>query len=229
MQDSQINANKRGKRSARSAESKTAAKRSESSKAAKARPAKGKHAGSSHGTAFELSRPVFLIGFMGAGKSSVARKLARTCGVASVDLDTYLERKCGRSISSIFEEGGEALFRRIETEILEELAYGEYPMLISCGGGIITTPRNREVLKDAGYVVYLEVNAAEASSRISDKSTRPLFNDLEGAQRRLQERRPLYEECAHGIISTKEKKVHEVAYEVKRMLEEEGVLCRLAR
>ena len=64
----------------------------------------------------ELARPVFFVGFMGAGKTSVARRLARTCGVASVDMDTYLERREGKRVKEIFAQAGEDGFRAIETE-----------------------------------------------------------------------------------------------------------------
>ncbi len=66
----------------------------------------------------ELTRPVFFVGFMGAGKTSVARRLARTCRVASVDMDTYIERREGKKVKEIFAEGGEEGFRAIETGVL---------------------------------------------------------------------------------------------------------------
>ena len=77
----------------------------------------------------ELARPVFFVGFMGAGKTSVARRLARTCGVASVDMDTYLERREGKRVKEIFAQAGEDGFRAIETDVLRELA-GKEPLLV---------------------------------------------------------------------------------------------------
>ncbi len=90
----------------------------------------------------ELTRPVFFVGFMGAGKTSVARRLARTCGVASVDMDTYIERREGKKVKEIFAEGGEEGFRAIETDVLRELGAKPDPLLISCGGGVVVTPAN---------------------------------------------------------------------------------------
>ena len=81
----------------------------------------------------ELAKPVFFVGFMGAGKTSVARKLARTCGIASVDMDTYLERREGKRVRELFAEAGEEAFRAIETDVLRELA-GKDPLLVSCCG-----------------------------------------------------------------------------------------------
>jgi len=173
---------------------------------------------------YELTRPVFFIGFMGAGKTSVARKLARMCGVASVDMDTYLERREGKKIKDIFAEVGEEGFRAIETDVLAELM-GKEPLLVSCGGGVITRAENREMLAEGGFVVFLYVDADEAASRISDKSTRPLFQDLEAARRRNAERLPLYRAASDAMVDTSGKGVSAIAHEVKRLLKKEGVLC----
>ena len=149
----------------------------------------------------ELARPVFFVGFMGAGKTSVARRLARTCCVASVDMDTY-----------------------IETDVLRELA-GKEPLLVSCGGGVVKRDENRAILRDAGFVVYLKVTADEAKSRISDTSTRPLFQDLDVARKTSEERLPLYAEVADLTIDTAGKNVATIAREVQSALEKEGILC----
>ena len=141
----------------------------------------------------ELTRPVFFVGFMGAGKTSVARRLARTCGVASVDMDTYIERREGKKVKEIFAEGGEEGFRAIETDVLRELGAKPDPLLIS--------------------------------SRISDTSTRPLFQNLEAARARCEERLPLYEAVANVRVSTAGKSVPAIAREVQRILEKEGILC----
>lgn len=95
----------------------------------------------------ELTRPVFFVGFMGAGKTSVARRLARTCGAASVDMDTYIERREGKKVKEIFAEGGEEGFRAIETDVLRELGAKPDPLLISCGGGVVVTPANHDVFR----------------------------------------------------------------------------------
>ena len=102
----------------------------------------------------ELARPVFFVGFMGAGKTSVARRLARTCGVASVDMDTYLERREGKRVKEIFAQAGEDGFRAIETDVLRELA-GKEPLLVSCGGGAPVRrggrPHHRHRRQERGY------------------------------------------------------------------------------
>lgn len=180
------------------------------------------------GFATELSRPVFFVGFMGAGKTSVARRLARRCGVASVDMDTYLERACGKRVRELFDEVGEQGFRDIETDVLRELAERD-PLLISCGGGVVLRPENRAVLAERGFVVYLKVSADEARDRISDLSTRPLFGNLDAARQTNAERLPLYEEVADAVVDTAGKGVSAIAHEVQDVLEREGVLCQRRR
>lgn len=174
--------------------------------------------------AFSLSRPVFFVGFMGAGKTSVARKLARACGVAAVDMDTYLERREGKQVIDIFAESGEEGFRTVETDVLRELACKD-PLLVSCGGGVVLRPENRAILREAGFVVYLKVTADEAAARISDKSSRPLFQDLKSVRKRCQERLSLYEEVADAVVDTAGKGVSVITREVRNVLRREGVLC----
>lgn len=176
-------------------------------------------------TTYVLNRPVFFVGFMGAGKTSVARKLARMASVASMDLDAYIERHCDKKISDIFAESGEEAFRSIETNLLDELAEGD-PQLIACGGGIVLASRNREILKDRGYVVYLKVTADEAAGRISDTSTRPLFNDLESARKTMAGRLPLYESVADLTVDTAGRSTGSLAYDIFETLKKEGVLCQ---
>lgn len=173
---------------------------------------------------YELERPVFLVGFMGAGKTSVARKLARMAGVASVDMDTYIERCEHKRVKDIFAEVGEEGFRAIETQTLYELGMKKDPMVVSCGGGVVLRPENRKALSELGLIVYLSVTAVEAASRISDVSSRPLFGDLQNAQRVINERLPLYEEVADITIDTVGRGSSSIAHEVFDILKEKGVL-----
>lgn len=174
--------------------------------------------------AYDLTRTVFFVGFMVAGKTSTSRKLARTCGVASVDLDAYIERREGKAINQIFAERGEEAFRAMETSVLDEFAQKD-PLLVSCGGGIVLRPENREILKRDGFVVYLQVTAEQAVERVGDVSTRPLFRDLETARKTIEGRLPMYEEVADLSVDTVGKSIGEVAREVRLALEKEGILC----
>lgn len=145
------------------------------------------------------------------------------CHISSIDLDTYIERREDKKVKELFAEAGEDAFRAIETEVLREFTRGE-PLLVSCGGGVVKSPENREILKAGGFVVYLKVSADEAQSRISDLSTRPLFSDIEQARKTNAERLPLYEEVADAVIDTAGKSVGRIAAEVRDVLKKEGIL-----
>lgn len=172
----------------------------------------------------KLKEHVFLVGFMGAGKSSVARRIARLCGVMSLDMDTYIERAQGKAIRDIFAAGGEGAFRAIETETLLDLASRPEPLIVSCGGGIVTMPENCRIMNDHGTVVHLAVDADEAASRISNKATRPLFNDIESARELCAARMPLYEDAADFTVKTAGKSVSLIARELIDRLTSEGIL-----
>lgn len=175
--------------------------------------------------AFRLVKPVFLIGFMGAGKTSVARQLAVTRGLSSIDADQYLELREGRVIADIFAQDGEEGFRAIETDVLKDLA-AHSPRLISCGGGAPLRPGNAALMKDSGFVVYLEVTADEAAKRIPDTDSRPMFKSFDVARETIVDRIPKYEAAADVRIQTVGRSVQEVADEVADALERTGVLVR---
>ena len=183
----------------------------------------GEQAAATPQARLHLVCPVFLVGFMGAGKTSAARKLARMAGLASIDMDTYIERREGRNASQIFAESGETVFRAIETQVLRQLVAGD-PVLVSCGGGVVVTPENRELLREGGFVVYLQVTADEAASRISNTATRPLFTDVESARRIIRDRLPLYEEVADATVDTAGRGSSWVAREIFTLLKRAGVL-----
>lgn len=176
-----------------------------------------------------LTQHVYLIGFMGAGKTTVSRRLSRMCGLASIDLDSYIERMADMPIPEIFAVSGEEGFRSIETQALRAIAAMEEPMLVSCGGGVVTRPQNRDIMKESGLVVHLRVDADEAASRISDTSSRPLFQDLEAARARLAERMPLYEEASDASIDTAHRSVGAIAHDLRRCLQRTGALVPVAK
>ncbi len=174
-------------------------------------------------SSFQLKCPVFFVGFMGAGKTSVARKLARLCGLASMDMDTYIERREGRSVREIFANQGQDYFRDLETQLLYEIVQGD-PLLVSCGGGVVLRPENRSLLREGGFTVFLKVEADEAKSRISNPSTRPLLGDTEAARKSNAERLPLYEEVADVVVDTSGRGVNSLASIVRSLLKKEGIL-----
>jgi len=159
-----------------------------------------------------VDRHVFIIGFMGAGKSTVGRVVADTLGLGFVDLDERIVAAEGRDVVAIFEHGGEARFRAAETAALAALA-DEAPSVVACGGGIVLDDGNRALLKRLGTVVYLEVGAEEAMARIGDTSGRPLLagGGLAMATSILRSRVALYEATADRVVATAGKTPAEVA------------------
>lgn len=151
-----------------------------------------------------MSGHLFLIGFMGAGKSSVARVVAERLGRPFVDLDAEIERREGTTIPVIFAEQGEDEFRRLETSQLSTLSERE-PSVVACGGGIVTRPENRALLSSLGFVVYLKVTVGEALARVGDCATRPLLAGPGGplaATALLQAREGLYSSAADATVDT---------------------------
>ncbi|WP_165062783.1 shikimate kinase [Adlercreutzia sp. ZJ154] len=173
---------------------------------------------------FNLSKYVFLIGFMGAGKTTISRRLSRLCGLTSIDLDSYIERMAGMSISEIFADSGERVFRETETQALRDIVSQDEPMIVSCGGGVVTTPINIEIMKQAGVVVHLLVDVDEAASRITDKSSRPLFQDLDAARTRFAQRLPIYEAASDFTVDTFDKNTNAITHDLRRCLQRAGVL-----
>ena len=172
---------------------------------------------------YKLTQPVYFIGFMGAGKTSVAQYLAKTCGLASIDADEYLELLEDRVIADIFAEDGESYFRDIETEYLRDLSKHK-PRFIACGGGVVKREENASIMHDHGYVVYLDVTADEAARRIPNTDSRPLFKNLETARKTIAERQPYYKAASDARVNTTGREVPEIAEEIKQILLEKGVL-----
>lgn len=147
---------------------------------------------------------VFLVGLMGAGKSTVGRLLARRLGKTFIDTDHEIEKRNGVTIPVIFEIEGEDGFRRREQEVLADLAQ-EKDLVLSTGGGIVLKPENREVLRNHGFVVYLNARPELLAERTKHDRTRPLLN-VEDPLTRLRElyavRDPLYREVAHAVVET---------------------------
>ena len=181
-----------------------------------------------HVGTYTLTKPVFFIGFMGAGKTSVSQQIAVTCGVASIDADEYLELREDRIVADIFAEDGEEAFRDIETDVLRDLA-ARSPRLIGCGGGVVTKrPENAQIMRDAGYVVYLQVSADAAAERIPNTESRPMFKDLDTARRTIVARIPQYEAAANVAVNTEGRTIREVAEEVVDRLLDAGILVKNA-
>ncbi len=146
---------------------------------------------------------VYLVGFMGAGKSTVGRLLAARLEMPFVDLDERIEARSGRSVDEIFAATGEPGFRVREHDELVSLEQ-ESPAIVACGGGVILSDENRAFLKRTGTVVYVKVTAAEALARVGDSHTRPLLagGGAQIASTILQAREALYRAVADITVDT---------------------------
>ena len=151
-----------------------------------------------------LPENIFLVGLMGAGKSTVGRLLARRLSKRFVDTDHEIEKRNGVTIPVIFEIEGEDGFRRREQEVLADLAQ-EQGLVLSTGGGIVLRPENREALRNHGFVVYFNARPELLAERTKHDRSRPLLN-VEDPLARLRQlhavRDPLYREVAHAIVET---------------------------
>lgn len=164
---------------------------------------------------------ISLIGFMAAGKTTMARELSAKVGAPVIDTDAYIEEREGKTISEIFEsEGGEAGFRRIEEECLEDILekhISEHPetledmhrctLVLSLGGGIVTTPGCRDLISRFTYCVYVKTDIDTIFNRLSkDTGGRVLLENRQGAslreiiKRLYREREPFYEALARTTV-----------------------------
>ena len=167
-----------------------------------------------HAGRYVLKNARFLYWVYGSRKTSVSQQIAVTCGLASIDADEYLEFREDRIIADIFAEDGEEAFRDIETDVLRDLTRRS-PRLIGCGGGVVSKrPENAQIMKEAGFVVYLKVSADAAAARIPNTESRPMFKNLDTARKTIVERAPQYEAAADVEIETENRSIREVAEEV---------------
>ena len=167
------------------------------------RPTRGAERGSPDASAPRAPR-IFLVGLMGAGKTTVGRALAQRCGLRFVDSDHEIERREGCTIAELFARDGEAAFRDREAAVIDELTQLD-GIVLATGGGAVLREASRAALHSRGSVVYLRANPDELANRTRHDRSRPLLQGVD-ARARLRElfraRDPLYREVAHFVIDT---------------------------
>jgi shikimate kinase len=166
-----------------------------------------------------MNKNIVLIGFMGAGKSLVSNKLASHLKREVVSTDQWIEKREGRSIAEIFRDSGEAYFRRLEKEAVQEISE-QNNLVIDCGGGVFLDADNRANLKRSGIIFYLSATAEVVEKRLKSHQNRPLLNAPNRRERidaLLMERKPYYEMADHAIDTTHQT-VEETAEEILKLV-----------
>lgn len=165
-----------------------------------------------------LSYNIYLIGFMGCGKSAAADYLHRVCGMQAVEMDSEIEKRSSMSIREIFAEKGEPAFRQMETELLRELADTENTV-ISCGGGAAMREENVQLMHRGGKIILLTATPETILARVSGDSSRPLLNghkNIGDIQALMEKRCPAYEAAADITVCTDGRTEKEIAGEILR-------------
>lgn len=164
---------------------------------------------------------LFLIGFMGAGKSRIAACLKETYGMEILEMDQEIERRAGTSISEIFRKQGEAHFRSMETALLKELASREN-LVVSCGGGVPLRQENVEAMRQSGRVVLLLARPETILERVKGNHNRPLLeNHMNVAyiEDMMKKRQRPYEQAADVQVETDGRSPEEIC---RRLMEALG-------
>ncbi|MFQ5936287.1 MAG: shikimate kinase AroK [Acidiferrobacterales bacterium] len=170
--------------------------------------------------AMNIPGNIFLIGPMGAGKSTIGRQLAELLGKDFCDADQEIEKRTGASITWIFDIEGEAGFRKREAAMLDELTQ-RANVVLATGGGVILREDNRAMLRTRGTVVYLAADIATLTQRTRRDRARPLLQATDRQQRIeeiMHEREPLYKATADLVVATSQRSPVSVARKIAAAL-----------
>lgn len=162
---------------------------------------------------------IYLVGFMGTGKTTVGKLVADKLGVKFVEMDAVIEEQEGIKIVDIFAQKGEPYFRGLEKELLKELSV-QHDLVVSCGGGLVCDDQNLKLLKSTGIVFSLEISAEVAYERTKKCACRPILNvsdPLTKIKELLAARNPYYSQ-AHYTINTEENSIEESADKIANIV-----------
>ena len=165
---------------------------------------------------------IFLVGLMGAGKSTIGKQLARELGKQFRDSDSEIEKRTGVNIDVIFDIEGEQGFRQRETRILKELVE-ERGIVLATGGGAILAPENRQLLSDNGLIIYLKASAEHLAGRVKLDRRRPLLqtgDKLAKIRELMTQRDPVYQQLADLVVETNNRSIPRVVREISKMIKQ---------
>lgn len=165
---------------------------------------------------------IFLVGPMGAGKSTIGKRLAKALKMSFIDSDHVIEERTGVNIPTIFDIEGEAGFRKREAETIDELTQKK-EIVLATGGGAILNAANRQHLMSRGVVIYLRTSVSQQLARTKHDRNRPLLstgNPEHKLNELMRVRAPLYEEIADIIVDTDSKHTNHVVRTIQKRLEE---------
>lgn len=162
---------------------------------------------------------LYLIGFMGAGKSTVGKMLAEKLLAKFIDLDARIEEDAGCPIPMIFAKKGEQVFRDVESKVLEVIAQ-EVPAIVATGGGVVRRERNWRYMRQSGLIIYLRTNWESLQKRLGSGAGRPLADDSDNWRRTRNlwlQRCPLYEQ-ADITVDTDERSAEVVVSDIMKQM-----------
>ncbi|MCX8001519.1 MAG: shikimate kinase [Anoxybacillus mongoliensis] len=166
-------------------------------------------------------RAIYLTGFMGAGKTTIGKRLGEVLQLPVIDTDAYIEQQVGKTIAAIFAEEGEEAFRAYEREVLKKLPTEH--IVITTGGGIVIQEENRQFMRKHGIVIYLHCELHELFRRLMGDTTRPLLMENKKSQMKqlFEQRLPWYHE-AHITIDTTNRTVNDIVETIVSLLKSSG-------
>ncbi len=163
-----------------------------------------------------LDYNIFLIGFMGSGKSTVAKSLSRKLGTSCAEMDEMVVADQDMPITEIFDKHGEEYFRDVESEVLERITKEKH-MVVSCGGGTVLRKRNVDFMKENGHIVLLTAKPETILKRVGRSTNRPILNghmNVEYITELMDKRKDSYMSAAELIVATDDKSIAEITEEI---------------
>ena len=163
-----------------------------------------------------MKKNIMLIGFMGAGKTTVSRELSILTGRKEIDVDAYIVEKEGCSINDIFKNHGEEYFRQLETRYLADIQR-ERGLIVSCGGGAVIKDENVKLMKENGVIVLLTALPETIYERVKNSKDRPILNgnmNIEFITGLMNKRKDRYYEVADIIVETDKKSIKNICGEI---------------